>query len=141
MTRNQSIHATCVAWNGQAILIVGASGTGKSALGLTLIGMNCQLVADDRVALSVQDDSLWAHAPQTIFGLIEARGIGVLKCAAIETAQVQLVVDLDHTEKDRLPDRRYVTILGREMPLTHKVEGPHFASAILQILKAGWSNR
>jgi len=51
MPNTQTIHATCVALDGKAVLIQGASGRGKSALGLMLLGMGCVLVADDRVTI------------------------------------------------------------------------------------------
>ncbi|MFG5384080.1 HPr kinase/phosphorylase [Yoonia sp. R2-816] len=141
MTQSQTIHATCVAWNDRAVLIRGGSGSGKSTLGLVLMGMGCSLVADDRVIVMRNDDRLLARAPDTIRGLIEARGIGVLNADPTAQAQVVLVVDLDETESERLPPRRVVTLLGSDVPLIHAVDGPHFAPAILQLLKAGWSDR
>ena len=122
-------------------MIRGASGSGKSALGLMLMGMGCSLIADDRVVITRQDNRLLATAPDTIRGLIEARGIGILNAAPSAKADVALIVDLDETESERLPQRRVVTLLGLDVPLIHRIDGPHFGPAILQILKAGWSDR
>lgn len=133
-------HATCVAWDGQAVLITGASGAGKSGLGLALLALGCTLVADDRVHLTA-DDGLWAHCPDTITGLIEARGVGILNAHYDKHARVVLAVDLDRYETERLPQRRFFTVLGCDVPLIYKVDAPHFAPAIVQILKAGWSDR
>ena len=48
MTEN--IHATAVAIDGKAILLIGQSGSGKSDLALRLImNKNAVLIADDRV--------------------------------------------------------------------------------------------
>lgn len=136
-----SVHATCVAWDGVAVLIKGRSGSGKSALGLQLMALGCDLVADDRVLLAADDEGLFASCPDTIAGLIEARGVGILNARAVSSAQVRLVVDLNEIEQSRMPERRVVELFGRNIPLIHRVSGDHFVPAILQILKAGWSNR
>ena len=141
MTGPQTIHGTCIAWDGRAAIITGTSGSGKSALGLMLMGMGCSLIADDRVVIARQSDRLLASAPDTIRGLIEARGIGILNAAVSAQADVALIVDLDETEGERLPERRAVTLLGLDIPLIHRIDGPHLGAAILQILKAGWSDR
>ncbi|MEJ6404362.1 HPr kinase/phosphorylase [Yoonia sp. 2307UL14-13] len=141
MTEEQTVHATCVAWDDAAVLIQGAAGRGKSALGLSLMGMGCTLVADDRVLLLREGGDLIARAPATIRGIIEARGVGILQADCVDRARVVLTVDLDHTETRRLPERRQVMLLRTEIPLIRHIEGPHLASSILQILKAGWSQR
>lgn len=141
MATPDSLHATCVAWEDRAVLIVGASGTGKSGLALTLMAFGCTLVADDRVSLQRHDGAVYARCPDKIAGLIEARGIGILKAEQVSDAQVVLVVDLDQRETERMPQRRYFRLLDCNLPLIYRVDAPHFAFGILQILKAGWSDR
>ena len=73
------VHASCVAAGERGLLIMGKSGAGKSALALQLIAFGAALVADDRVALTIEDDTLIARCPgQAIRGMIEARGFGLL---------------------------------------------------------------
>lgn len=141
MTKPETLHATCVALKGQAVVIQGASGAGKSALGLGLMALGCTLIADDRVYLTVQDGAVIAHCPPALAGLIEARGLGILNAVSEPKAKVVLVVDLDQVEPERLPPQRRLTLLGCELPLIYRVDAPQFAPGILQILKAGWSDR
>ncbi len=47
------VHASCVAFGGAGVLILGPSGSGKSALALALMGLGAALVADDRVLLTL----------------------------------------------------------------------------------------
>ena len=140
MTGDASIHATCVAFDGKAVLIRGASGTGKSAIGLMLMAMGCRLVSDDRTLLRRDGANVIASCPAPIRDMIEARGIGLLKADSLDAAEIVLVADLDLEIQDRLPQRRTVTLLGCEIPLIGHIQGPHLAPAILQILKAGWSD-
>jgi HPr kinase/phosphorylase len=135
------VHATCVSWQGNAVLITGKSGSGKSALGLQLLALGCDLIADDRTILDVRDGMLVATCPATLNGLIEARGIGILNAGHVRSSFVQLYVDLDQQETARMPQPRKITLLGCDLPLIWRVEGAHFTPAILQILKSGWSNR
>ncbi|SFR56926.1 Hpr(Ser) kinase/phosphatase [Yoonia tamlensis] len=137
----QSVHASCVALDGKGLLIIGASGAGKSGLALQLMALGCDLVADDRVNLAAKAGVLVATCPANIAGLIEARGIGILNAKNRRDAAVQAVVDLDQQEQDRLPPDRHMTLCGLRTPLIYRSDGDHFVPAILQFLKAGRSNR
>lgn len=135
--RPRIIHAGCVAFRGRGVLILGASGTGKSGLALQLMALGCNLVSDDRTALAARDGVLVAAAPTSIRGRIEARGVGILRAKAVSAARVVMAVNLDEIEGERLPPQRSTTLLGVDLPVLHGVSGPHFPAAILQYLKGG----
>ncbi|MCA0273456.1 MAG: serine kinase [Proteobacteria bacterium] len=137
--RARIIHAGCVALGNRGVLILGSSGTGKSALALQLMAFGCELVSDDRTALATRGGIVVAAAPLPIRGKIEARGVGILNARARAAARVVVVVDMNETEGERLPPMRTYTLLGAELPLLHRVESPHFPAAILQYLKGGRS--
>lgn len=134
-------HATCVAVDGIGVFITGAAGRGKSTLALRLMAFGARLVADDQCILRRDGDALIARCPVALQGLIEARGVGVLNADALASAPVQLVVDLDQSELDRIPLRREVTLLGCKIPLLHGADAIHLAPAILQWMRAGRSER
>ena len=131
------LHATAVAFEGRALLITGASGSGKSTLALQLIASGCALVADDRVVLRRVGPDLLASCPDPLRGLIEARGIGLLRADPCETARVVAVVDLDQQETERLPSFRDTKILEIALPYLAKTDMTDFPAAILQYLKGG----
>jgi HPr kinase/phosphorylase len=131
------VHGSAVALGPSGALILGPSGSGKSALALALMAFGAALVADDRVVLSAQDGLPWMSAPPDIAGLVEARFVGLLAADAAPGAWLTLVVDLAQSETDRLPPRRTISVLGHDIPLVHKVESAHFAPAILQYLRTG----
>jgi HPr kinase/phosphorylase len=134
---NQPLHASAVALGGRAALITGPAGSGKSALALDLIALGARLVADDGVILRRDGDRLLARAPDPIRGLIEARGVGLLRADVLDDVPVALVVDLGQTETSRLPPHRMTEIEGVLLPLLHKVASPHFAAAVRQYLLGG----
>lgn len=129
------LHAGAVAVGDRGLLIRGASGAGKSALALQMMALGADLVSDDRVWLCRQDDTLVASAPDTIAGLIEARGLGLLHVPHVGQARIVAIVDLDVTETTRLPECRTCDILGCPVPCLHKVDGPHFPAALLLYLR------
>ena len=131
----QIVHASCVAWQGRGVLILGHSGAGKSALALQLMAYGADLVADDRTELSSAGDVLTARPPATLQGLIEARYFSLLAMPFVAQANIALVVDLDQTEPNRLPPNREITLLGINCPLALAVHQPHFPAAILCYLK------
>lgn len=103
---SETLHASCVAKDGRAILIAGRSGTGKSDLALRLIDRGAKLVSDDyTVVRRTRDGQLLARAPVNIEGKIEVRGIGVVAMGHISDVPVALIVDLD-LGVERMPERR-----------------------------------
>ena len=91
-------HASCAARDGAGVLLVGGSGVGKSDLALRLLDRGFQLVADDRV--DVEDGV--ARAPAALAGLIEVRGLGLLRLPYLAMARLRLVAQLGG-DTDRLP--------------------------------------
>jgi HPr kinase/phosphorylase len=136
---SKPVHASCVAVDGKALLILGKSGSGKSALGLSLIAMGAKLVADDRVILTRHEGAILASCPNAICGLIEARGVGLLHAAHVQDVPVTLAVDMDVPEVERLPQKHQISIFDRTLPLLRRVDGLHFGSALFQLLRCGRS--
>ena len=122
------------------MLICGSSGAGKSALALELMAFGAELVSDDRTLLRQDGSDIIASAPDTICGLIEARGVGILRANPCPPTVVRLVVNMDTPETERLPECRRVTIAGCQLPLLHRVAQVHFGAAILQMLRCGRKN-
>ncbi|MCQ8239440.1 HPr kinase/phosphorylase [Rhizosaccharibacter radicis] len=85
------LHASCAARDGSGILLLGAPGAGKSDLLLRLIDRGFTLVSDDRTW--VADGVAWP--PPALEGLLEVRGLGVLRLPWRATAMVRLVIALD----------------------------------------------
>lgn len=112
---SETLHASCVARDGRAILIAGRSGTGKSDLALRLIDRGARLVSDDYTLVRRAGGRLLASAPPTISGKIEVRGIGIVEFEPVSDAPVCLLVDLD-AETERLPERHVRVIAGIEVP-------------------------
>ena len=112
--RPANSHASCVAIGTKGVLILGNSGAGKSDLALRLIDDGARLVADDRTELYVSRNALYAQAPKSIAGLIEARGLGVVALPYRKTVRLALAVRLTTTAK-RLPEAAFYKPPG---PLT-----------------------
>lgn len=110
-------HVTCVAMDGLGVLLRGVSGSGKSDLALRLIDEGARLVSDDYTRIENDGGKLVAMAPDTIKGLIEVRGIGVVRMDSIAKVNLALLIDLVDAEQiDRLPDKASEEIMGVELP-------------------------
>lgn len=114
----EQVHASCVVVASLGVLIRGAPGSGKSDLAARLIDQGGRLVADDRVDLAVRDGSLVASAPAAIAGLLEVRGIGILRMTALAEAAIGLVVDMVGQEDvERVPEPAFCDYMGVAVPL------------------------
>jgi len=141
---SENVHATAIALGGNAVLIRGAPGSGKSDLALrclaiaptALIPCPAALVADDRVDLSRSGNRIMAEAPAPIRGQLEVRGLGVLSVPCTASAEVVLIADLTPLDKiERLPDPApHAELLGVRLPLIHVA--PFTASAPVKLLLA-----
>ncbi len=135
---SQILHASCVAVDGRGLLILGPSGSGKSALAIRLLGLGASLVADDRTLVAATGGRLVARCPSpATTGLIEARGIGLLRAPNIEAVEITLVADLATSEPERLPPFRKVTILGCALALVLQSQNDHFPDALMLYLRHG----
>lgn len=114
MTNVANIHASCVllakmgagfgAPRDAGVLLLGASGSGKSDLALRMVTRGAILVSDDRTELCIQGGHLVARPPAELRGLIEARGLGIIELAHAHKARIALAVSLDE-KPERLPER------------------------------------
>jgi HPr kinase/phosphorylase len=132
-----NLHASCVALEGRGLLILGPSGAGKSSLALQLMAFGAQLVADDRVELRRRGDLLIAICPASLSGLIEARGVGLLRAEPLAEAVLHLAVDLGQAETERLPERHGIVFLGCRIDLVRATASAHFPAALLQYVRQG----
>jgi len=123
--------------NGRAVVIMGASGSGKSSLAVELIGQGATLISDDQTILTRSGDDVLASCPDVIQGQIEVRHLGLLRCDTVSDVPVGVVVDLDQTETQRLPANRTIDLAGIDLPLLYRVRGRHFASALGILMKFG----
>jgi serine kinase of HPr protein (carbohydrate metabolism regulator) len=113
----ETLHASTVARDGQAVLISGPSGSGKSDLALRMLDRGFTLVSDDQTIVRRDGDRLLASAPPTIAGKLEIRGIGIVEMERLDDVPVALIVEL-RSDIERLPeDSRERPILGVGLPL------------------------
>ena len=118
------VHATSVAlrvktqW--RAVLLRGPSGSGKSDLALRLIEAGGRLVSDDQTHLARRGRSLIATPPPALAGMIEARGVGIVRLQRnqlVAKANVALLVDLVPVERiERLPEPQTERLLDITFP-------------------------
>ena len=113
----ETLHASTVASDGRAVLVTGASGSGKSDLALRMLDRGFTLVSDDQTIVKRDGDRLIASAPSTIAGKLEIRGIGIVDVERVANVPIALVVELT-SDIERMPyddDRRL--ILGVALPV------------------------
>ncbi|MFH1158420.1 MAG: aldolase [Pseudomonadota bacterium] len=135
------VHGTAVAVLGKdfapsAVLLRGASGRGKPDLSFRLIEAGGTLICDDQVELEIrQEKIITAAAVEAIRGLMEVRGVGLLKFPVAPPTQLRLIVDLVLREEvPRLPEWETEDILG--IPVVRLKLCAFDASAPLKIAKA-----
>jgi serine kinase of HPr protein (carbohydrate metabolism regulator) len=114
---SETLHASCVAIEGRAVLIEGRSGEGKSDLALRLIDRGARLVSDDQTICQRQDGVLHACPPATIAGKIEVRGIGILEMDHVARAPVALLIVILDSPPRFPEDARKRRVAGVDVPV------------------------
>ena len=130
------LHASAVAVDGRGCLITGRAGAGKSTLALELVALGADLVADDRVDTRRSGEALILSAPSALAGMVEARGLGILRLPVRHEAPLALIVDLDEPETERLPERRR-ELLGLSCTLVFGRGRAGLAALVFLLLRSG----
>ena len=108
---SETLHASAVAIDGQAVLLEGLTGVGKSDLALRLIDRGATLISDDYTLIVRVGGALVARTPATIAGRVEVRGLGIVTLPYVEDVPVGLIVRLGDPVL-RMPERRRRTVAG-----------------------------
>ncbi len=108
-----TVHGVLVDVYGVGVLLMGASGIGKSETALELVKRGHRLVADDAVEiLQNAEDRLIGTAPDLIRHLLEIRGLGIINVMTLFGAgavrdhkKISLVIRLEAWKANRQYDR------------------------------------
>ena len=132
MIRHAGLIAARIGGFWRGVLIEGPAGAGKSDLALRALDAGFSLVADDRVLLWACEGRLFGRAPDTLAGLLEIRGLDVVRLAALPFAEVALIARCGQPE--RIPEPASADLLGVSRPLIEI--DPRLASAPAKLRRA-----
>lgn len=135
-----NIHASAVVLGDRGLLIMGASGAGKTTLALALVSslrasdVHAALIADDQLLVENIDGALLVHAPDAIAGLAEIYGLGPRRVDYRRTARIDAVARLvERDQAPRMQDATEIEIAGLRLPaLTLPVRQAQTALPALQ---------
>ncbi len=129
LAKKTAIHACLLEIYGTGVLLLGQSGIGKSEISLELIKKGHRLIADDRVNIAAVRGKLIGTCPESIHGMMEVRGIGIIDVARMfginalaDRTHIKLVISLVSFNPDEPLERvgmktdRY-EILDESVPL------------------------
>lgn len=140
MSKPKNVHGTGLLLGATGVLLRGPSGAGKSVLALTLLdrwesrGLPAFLVSDDRVDLVQTGRDLSMRAPDTLAGLIELRGRGIVKRPHKDLVTLHLIVDLVPDLVRMLEEDQLVTELEGVSVQRAPVPGADTISVAHQVL-------
>lgn len=124
-----AMHACLLEIYGVGVLLIGDSGIGKSEISLDLIRKGHCLIADDRVDIADVRGTLIGTCPETIYGMMEVRGIGIINVSRMfgvnslsKRSEIDLVISLVQFRSDQTLERigmktEHIEILNESIPL------------------------
>lgn len=127
--QTNSHYGVMVCVNGSGILISGPPGIGKSSLALQLIVEGHQLVADDVIDLTIENNQLIGRSPSMLNSLLNTRELGTINIkhqfgpahvADFGPLHYQLILHQTLTMDSHLEgNQTNKTILGIKIPTLH----------------------
>lgn len=122
--QTEFVHGSLIIINGVGVMIIGASGIGKSEVILELIQKNHIFVSDDAIFIKRIGNNFIGYSPEITKDILEARGLGLLDIRTIygdksirNKTNIDLVVELKKSEQisefDRIGNKNLsYSILG-----------------------------
>jgi serine kinase of HPr protein (carbohydrate metabolism regulator) len=150
------VHATAVELRcGQdiaGVLLTGPAGSGKSSLALALVDqpglglcangpLITRLVSDDQVSLIRTGPDIVMSAPDSLAGLLEVRGMGIVQLREVcPPARLSFVVEHQPAgQQERLPQAAATSLLGQQVPVFQAdLAAPAAASRIRVLAQLHW---
>ena len=128
----KQFYGTSVAIEDRGLLIIGKSGSGKSDLALRLIDSGATLISDDQTVCKKVNKEIFLFSIEKICGLIEVRGIGIIKVPYVENVKLKMIIELTDAVTERMPEKinkklfgvkvKYIKISGKEPSSVAKVK-------------------
>ncbi len=124
-----ALHACLLEIYGIGVLLTGESGIGKSEISLDLIKKGHRLIADDRVNIKDVRGKLIGSCPESIYGMMEVRGIGIIDVPRMfginslsKNTRISLVVHLVSFNKNEPMERvgmktDRIQLLNEQIPM------------------------
>ncbi|MGB0343474.1 MAG: HPr kinase/phosphorylase [Parvibaculales bacterium] len=134
-------HASAIALPQGGVLLLGDSGSGKSSLAYRLLRhYGGQLVGDDYVDIALTKGRPTAHCVATLAGLVELRGLGLVRQAHLDSTALDMAVQLvPRAEVPRLPQANHWQQGACRLPLlklhAFDLATPDIICAALPVLK------
>ncbi len=136
------LHASAFAYEGAGCLVLGEARSGKSTFLAQALLHGAQLIADDQVLLHADGAQLIARAPDSLAGIIELYGLGIISHPHVASHPVHLVVALEKGEAERLPEPQQVEYCGLTLPFVRLLSPSAVqVSSLLLYLKAVQEHR
>ncbi len=120
------MYASCAAREGAGVVLLGPPGSGKSDLLLRMLDLGFELVGDDRIEVTEG----WARPAEKLAGLLEVRGLGILRLPYCPETRLALAVTLGKAVRMPAPERHILL----DLPLV-SVE-PFTCSAASRVARA-----
>ncbi len=145
-----TLHGTAIVREERGLLLLGPSGSGKSALAAEMLLLGAQLVADDLLLLERIAGGLSVSGVESVRGVktvegasqvighgrpMELRGIGIVPVPSVPAAPVCGVL-LIAPPTARLPEAESVTLSGVRVPMVRQPAGWGTAAKVLLWLAA-----
>ena len=142
--QTEFVHGSLIIINGVGVMIIGASGIGKSEVILELIQKEHIFVSDDAIFIKRIGNNFIGYSPEITKDILEARGLGLLDIRtiygdrAIRTkTNIDLVVELIHSKDivdfDRIGDKNlsYSILGGKISKMSIPVKAGRSASSLV----------
>lgn len=122
--QTEFVHGSLIIINGVGVMIIGASGIGKSEVILELIQKDHIFVSDDAIFIKRIGNNFIGYSPEITKDILEARGLGLLDIRTIygdrsirNKTNIDLVVELKNSDQfgefDRIGNKNLsYSILG-----------------------------